>query len=637
MTKRKTRLGKAFSDQVFIERRREKRFVRDTVSAWWMGAGRILIFSVMFFAAFFILSLRLFSLTVVHGYRYKLLADGNRTRELIRHAPRGLLLDRTGKPLTENIPQYRLLKPCQGQGEAQVTGGCVTYLSKQKGEDLAKQGLPAGSFLEIDWERQYVDGDSDAHVVGYTGEITGEELKDQYYTLRNYRRGDRIGRSGAEAVFEERLRGRDGKELVEVDSTGKIVRTLGRDTETPGNNVTLSIDLDLSRAVEESFPSGLRGAVVVSKPSTGEILAIYSSPTFDPDIFTSETSATSYDDLAGDPDRPLFNRAIGGAYPPGSTFKIVTSVAALQSHTITDKTTIEDTGVISTGPFSFSNWYFTQYGKTEGMVDIVKALQRSNDIFFYKVGEMTGIETIATWARIMGVGKTTGIELAGEAQGLMPDPEWKNRRFQSPSDLAARNNLWYDGDTYHVSIGQGYLLATPLQVNVWTNIIANGGKYCRPTIEKVTSDNRHPAKCRDTGISEDVIRTIRTGLEKACETGGTAYPLFDFRLPAAKGVETVTSGSGSGEASPSARPAPGPRLPVACKTGTAEFGDPKGRTHAWFTVFAPIPIKSTESSGDTQITGPAEISVTVLLEEGGEGSSQAAPIAKKILEHYFTQ
>lgn len=637
MNRRNAKLGKAFSDQVFIERRRDRRFVKDTVSAWWMGAGRILIFSVLFFAAFFILSLRLFSLTVVHGHRYKLLADGNRTRELIRHAPRGLLLDRTGKPMTENVPRYRLLKPCQGEGEAQVTGGCVMYLSKKKGEELVSEGLPAGSYLEIDWERRYTDGDSDAHIVGYTGEITEEELKDQYYTIRNYRRGDRIGRSGTEAVFEERLRGRDGKELVEVDSTGKIVRTLGRDTETPGNNVTLSIDLDLSRAVRQAFPAGMRGAVVVSKPSTGEILAMYSSPTFDPNIFTSATSTKSYGDLTEDTGRPLFNRAIGGAYPPGSTFKIVTSVAALESHAITDKTTVEDTGVITTGPFSFSNWYFTQYGKTEGMVNIVKALQRSNDIFFYKVGEMTGIEAIATWARTMGVGKTTGIELSGEAQGLMPDPAWKNQKFQSPSDLAARNNLWYDGDTYHVAIGQGYLLTTPLQVNVWTNIIANGGKYCRPTIEKVTTDNRHPSRCRDTGISEDVIRTIRTGLEKACETGGTGWPMFDFRLPAPGNTNAGPSDTGISESSPSAGVKKGPRLPVACKTGTAEYGDPKGRTHAWFSVFAPVPVKSTTGEDGEVITGPAEISVTVLLEEGGEGSSQAAPVAKKILEHFFTK
>jgi penicillin-binding protein 2 len=633
MSKRqKAKLGKAFSDSVFVERHRDHRLKKDSVSAWWMGAGRILIFSLLFFAAFFILSVRLFSLTVVNGHKYKLLADGNRTRELIRHAPRGILLDRTGKPLSENIPRYRLLKPCQEGEGAQVTGGCVTYISKNKGEELTSQGLPAGSFLEIDWERRYIDGEAYAHVTGYTGEITEEELKDAYYTIRNYRRGDRIGRTGTEAVFEERLRGRDGKELVEVESTGKIVRTLGRDSETPGNNVILSIDRELSKAVRSAFPAALRGAVVVSKPSTGEILALYSSPTYNPDVFTTAMSNVTYSDLTEDPDRPLFNRAIGGVYPPASTFKIITAVAALESGAITKQTTVEDTGVITTGPFSFSNWYFTQHGKTDGFVDVVKALQRSNDIYFYRIGEKTGIDTIATWARIMGVGKTTGIELFGEAQGLMPDPKWKEKRFTSPADLAARNNLWYSGDTYHVSIGQGYLLTTPLQVNLWTNIIANGGRYCRPTIEKVTSDNRHPAVCFETDISEDVIRTIRNGMEKACEAGGTGWPMFEFRMPLSS--DTASGIGKDSEASPSAQKS-GPLLPVACKTGTAEFGDPADKTHAWFTVFAPVPAKNSSGSGTELISGPAEISVTVLIEEGGEGSSQAAPIAKEILTHFF--
>jgi len=191
------------------------------------------------------------------------------------------------------------------------------------------------------------------------------------------------------------------------------------------------------------------------------------------------------------------------------------------------------------------------------------------------------------------VGKPLGIELAGEVGGLMPDPKWKNDRFQTPQDLEARSNEWYLGDTYHVSIGQGYLLTTPLQVNAWTNVIANGGTVCRPTIKKIESGKQKKDMCRDLHIKKETIELITIGMKKACESGGTGWPLFGFRIP------------------------------VACKTGTAEFGDPQNKTHAWFTAFAPL-------------VDP-EISVTVLVEGAGEGSDVAAPVAKKIFEEWFSR
>lgn len=568
------KLGKAFSDSLVTEKHKVSREVGEESRSWWLGMGRVLMFATIFCVAFFILLWRLFDLTVIQGRELRQLADGNRTRELVRHAPRGILLDRTGKPLVTNVLQYRLISP-----------NGTTILTREEGDELSKTGLGPGSFLEVDYRRQYLYPEAAAHVVGYTGEVTQREVADVYYKLRQYRMGDRVGRTGAEAVFEDRLRGRDGKELVEVDATGAIVRTLGRDKETAGEDVTLSLDAGLQQVAADSFPKGENGAVVVAKPTTGEILALYSSPSYNMNLFSLGLTEKEYQALQDDPNQPMFDRAIGGVYPPGSTFKIVTAMAALEEKAITTDTTVEDTGVLTIGPFTFPNWYFNQYGKTEGLVDIVKAIKRSNDIFFYKTGEALGITKLVVWAQKIGLGKPLGIELGGEAGGLMPDPAWKKSRFNTEADREARNDEWYLGDTYHVAIGQGYLLVTPLQVNAWTNVIASGGELCRPTIKKGASE------CKNLNIKPQTIELITKGMQEACAPGGTGWPLFNFRVP------------------------------VACKTGTAEFGHPNNRTHAWFTVFATV-------------ENP-ELSVTVLVEGAGEGSNVAAPIAKKVLEEWF--
>ena len=631
------KLGKAFSDSLIIEEKREKRALRDESDSWWLGAGRALILATILTIAFFVLTWRLFALTVVDGRMYRLLADGNRTRELIRHAPRGMLLDRTGKPLVTNIVQYRLIRPCEGQGSA-----CTVRLLQEEGELLEQKGLADGEFLEKDFRREYLYPQALAHVLGYTGEINEQELSDEYYSVRKYLSGDRVGRMGAEAYFEEQLRGRNGRELVEVDAAGKILRVLGRDPEASGEDVTLSVDARLASIAKDAFPAGFSGAVVVSKPTTGEILAIYSSPSYSPNAFSFGLSEGEYEQLINNPDMPLFNRAIGGAYPPGSTFKIVTAIAGLEEGTIKEHTTVEDVGVLRIGPFSFPNWYFMQYGKTDGVVDVVKALQRSNDIYFYKAAEWLGITKLVVWAKRLGIGAPLGIELAGEAGGLMPDPGWKAKQFDTSEDREARNDQWYLGDTYHVGIGQGYLLTTPLQVNAWTNVIANGGKLCKPTIKKQSKEHRAKGtECKDLGMKKETIELITEGMVAACETGGTGWPLFGFGVNVStrqrideKNTDTLTPSDTSILA-----------IPVACKTGTAEFGDLKNKTHAWFTAFAPVPKESRSDAllqGPTlqleqqdALTGEPEISVTVLVEKGGEGSSVAAPIAKKILEEWF--
>ncbi len=632
------KLGKAFSDSLIIEQKKEKRILKEASDSWWLGAGRALMLATTVTLAFFVLAWRLFALTVIEGPRLRVLADSNRTRELIRHAPRGILFDRTGKPLVANIPQYRLIRPCEGSGNV-----CIQRLTQEEGEVLQKKGLPAGEFIEKDFQRSYLYGPVLAHAVGYTGEITESELGDEYFSIRNYVAGDRIGRMGAEVYFDERLRGRDGREFVEIDANGTILRVLGQDGDTPGEDITLSFDARLAEVASEAFGDGRKGAVVVSKPTTGEILALYSSPSFSPNAFSFGLGESDYRRLTEDPDTPLFHRAIGGVYPPGSTFKIVTAIAGLEEGIVRETTMVEDVGVLRIGPFTFPNWYFVQYGKTEGSVDLVKALQRSNDIFFYKAGEWLGITKLTAWAKRLGVGSPLGIELAGEAGGLMPDPAWKAKHFNAPADREARNDLWYLGDTYHVAIGQGYLLTTPLQVNAWTNVIANGGKLCRPTIEKASSVKRQASGCKDVGIKKETVDLITEGMKAACESGGTGWPLFNFSVRASMRQsinEEYKESSSSADAVTQGRN-DAIRIPVACKTGTAEFGDPKNRTHAWFTAFAPLPAEALAKEGGTEstetITGEPEISVTVLVEEGGEGSDVAAPIAKKILEEWFSR
>lgn len=631
------KLGNAFSDSIHASSSRIRHSGSDDTNYWWLGAGRVIIFALLFFLAFFILLVRLFDLTVIRGHQYRVMSDGNRIRELTRHAPRGKILDRSGQIIADNIAQYRLVRPCEQTEKTTESGACVTYITKAKGEEMQQKGLTPGTFLEADYQRRYLDGESVAHIVGYTGEITDQELHQNYYQLRQYKPGDHVGRTGAEAVYEEQLRGRDGRELVEVDSSGRIIRILGRDPEIPGTDITLSIDSFISKTVRTAFPHNEKGAIVVSNPQTGEILAMYSSPSYDPNIFSQEMKLDEYQKLVKNPDIPLFNRAISGVYPPGSTFKIVTSLSGLEEKVITKNTIVEDTGILKVGQFSFANWFFTQYGKTEGPVNIVKALQRSNDIFFYQVGKQIGIDKIAKWAHLVGIGKPLGIELGGEAGGLMPDPEWKKSHFTTPSDLDARNNLWYDGDTYHVAIGQGYLLTTPLQVNTWTNLIANSGKICKPTILKNVKLNK---SCQDLKISSDTISTITQGMKLACETGGTAWPLFDYKI----GVVKTDDGNlimDTPAATSSSQLVSYTKIPLACKTGTAEYGDPQNHTHAWFTVFAPLKITDSSEvvdSGNTKtISDNPEISITVLVEGAGEGSSVGAPIAKKILTSWFSR
>lgn len=449
------------------------------------------------------------------------------------------------------------------------------------------------------------------HILGYIGQISKEELIQNQG--KDYQLTDWIGKSGIEQEYESQLRGQYGKQLYEVDALGKVIRLLGQTDPTPGQDITLTIDSDLQQKVYDAANGIQNGAVIVSKPD-GEILSLVSKPGFDPNLFTqdstykaaSESSYTSAQQVLTDSkQQPLLNRAIAGQYPPGSTFKIVVAASGLENHIIDEKYAIEDTGILKVGDFSFANWYYTQYGRKEpGEVNVVRALSRSNDIFFYKLAEKVSVDTLSQTANQFGLGEKLGIDLPGEEPGLVPTKEWKKDNLKED---------WYLGDTYHYGIGQGYLLTTPLQVNIWTAAVANDGILPKPHLE-INADPGSGEKV----MSDETRSLIRQGMIGACSQGGVAYPLYDFTVKNPKlkidGKNFLSAASSSADMR---------QVSIACKTGTAEWGDTaKTNPHAWITLFAPA-------------YNP-QIVVTVLVEAGGEGSVVAAPIAKKILEAYFS-
>jgi len=444
-----------------------------------------------------------------------------------------------------------------------------------------------------------------AHVLGYIGQLTLEEaLQSQF---NGYGLSDFTGRMGIEESYERLLHGENGRQLIEVDVHGNYIRTLGEDFSIAGKNITTTLDLEIQKSVYDAMSEVEVGAAVVSDPRSGAILALFSKPTFDPNLFTKSTSYEpdggyqSVDEVLNEKTQPLLNRTISGSYSPGSTFKIVTATAGLEENAINPSTLIEDTGVRTIGGISFGTWNFLQYGKLEKPLNIVGAIRRSNDIFFYVLSERVGVKKISEWAGKFGFGKILNIDIPGEIAGVVPGPSWKERIIGED---------WYLGDTYNMSIGQGFVQATPLQTNFMTNVIANGGTLYKPHL---VPDNKKVI--REDFIDPENINLIRQGMYEACQTGGTGYPFFDFKVKNEKlkvdGLDYVESASAS---------AGTVNISVGCKTGTSETFD-GGKPHAWFTVFAPF--------------NNPEISVTIIVEHGGEGSAVAAPIAKEILTDYF--
>lgn len=537
---------------------------------------RIIIFSGFAVVLFFVIFLRLFHLQIVEGRQNRELADGNRIQVKIIHAPRGVIYDRNGKILADNSPAFRLNDPASTKHK-------VRLVSREQAMKWEVKNDPRFLDLEVDNVRNYPLGEEFAHVVGFMGEISEEQLKKKEF--KNYLAGDQIGQFGLESQYEKTLRGIDGGEIIEVDSKGRKIRALRYEPSKSGGNIYLSIDALLQEQIFQTMKKTLAetnsccGAAVALDPGNGKILALVSLPSFDPNIFSKNDNDAAISEIFSRSDSPVLNRAIGGTYPPGSTFKIVSSLAALASGKISADTTFEDTGVMYLGPYQFSNWYFNQYGKTEGSVNLTKAIERSNDTYFYKVAQIIGEKSLVEWSKKLALGAKLGIDLPGEQTGLVPTDEWKQKNYEQP---------WYPGDTLHMAIGQGFVLTTPLQVLGITSYIAGDGILYKP--ELLLSSQ--PQVLVSNLLSKEKIDLVKGGMKLVPKNGGTAWPFFTFPV--------ATAG----------------------KTGTAEYGDPKNRTHAWYTSFAPI--------------DNPKIVLTVLVEGGGEGSSVAAPIAKEAYRWYFS-
>ncbi|MCL4383852.1 penicillin-binding transpeptidase domain-containing protein [Patescibacteria group bacterium] len=510
-----------------------------------------------------ILLVRVIDLMVIkHGY-YQTLARDNRIIEKKIPAARGEIVDRKGRLIAQSLYQY--------------------YQEKDGSKQFVKEGGYEGDRFEgygqsTELKRHYLYGPSLGLVTGYVGQANDTDVTKT--VCGNKVTSDQvIGKSGLEQQFECDLRGTDGKRLVEVDARGSYVRELGRQEPEEGSTLTLSLDAYWQDKIYKLL-GGKRAVVVMSEPRTGKILALVSSPSFDPNDFSYEQDNGKITSYLNDHDNlPLLNRAVAGRYHPGSVFKIVISTAGLEEGVITAESTYEDTGIIKLGDYTYTNWLWTKRGMTDGMVNIVKAIQRSNDVFFYKLGGDIGVSRIKKWAVNYGFGNKTGIELPGEQAGIVPDEQWK---------LDTKGEKWFLGNTYHLSIGQGDLDVTPLQVNEMTNVVANDGTLCAPTLLK---DKK--SSCRSLGIHNETLKLVKEGMRAACHVGGTAWPLFNFKTL------------------------------LACKTGTAEVGDGSKDTHAWLTAFAP--------ADDPQI------SITVMVERGGEGSDVAAPIVGDILKEWFNE
>ncbi len=506
--------------------------------------------------------LQLLVLVLVKGTWFQTLARQNGLRRQEIRPPRGEILDVRGRKLATNKIVY-----CRRDEQNRCH-----FLSRRQALQLEAEG----QLIEEHPWRFYPLRAAAAHLLGYlTALAPGEKIVCNGKTVRGV--DLQRGRIGLEAAADCRLRGQPGWRLLAVDPRGVIRQELGRQPAQAGEDLRLTVDGWWQEKIAQLM-AGRRGAVVMLKPKTGAVLALYSSPSFDPNKFSLERDDRAIKAWLNDwQNKPLFNRAISGAYHPGSVFKLITASAGLETGKINANTLVEDSGVLKVGKWEYSNWYWTEYGRREGLVNLRKALQRSNDIYFYKVGEWVGVDNLLNWARQFGVGQKTGIDLPAEAAGFLPSPAWKKK---------TKGSAWFLGNTYHLAIGQGDLTMTPLQVALETAVIANGGYRCRPYVVA----NRQPS-CVHLKLRPTTIQQIRAGMVAACAPHGTAFPFFHFHPV------------------------------VAGKTGTAEIGDGSGESHAWFTAFAPA--------------DNPQIVVTVFIERGGSGAYQAAPIAKAILAAYF--
>jgi penicillin-binding protein 2 len=573
-------------------------------------------------ALFLLLGARLWQLQIIEGAEYTIRAERNRVRTIQIVAPRGAISDRNNIPLVENRPSFNVLLYRESVKDMQATTAFITEklgvkpqdmelrLQRSRGSGLYRPvvikediGIADLSVVEAhkrdhpeiqlgpEPRRLYRHGTVAAHLLGYVGEIPEDDLANG--TFPGLKAGDLVGKSGVERVYNQCLVGHDGSRQVLVDSVGREVGLLEEVDSTIGGELQLTIDLDLQRAAELAL-IGKVGVVVAMDPRNGEMLAMASSPSFDPNHFSTRISPEDWTQLINDPDKPLQNRAIQNAYSPGSVFKLIMAEAGLEEGMVQ-----EDTRVYCSGAAVFYNRVFHCWQKQgHGTVDLENAITKSCNIFFYELGRRMGISKIAEHARQLGLGERTGIDLPGERSGVMPSPEWKQQ---------VRGAKWFAGETISVSIGQGAVTTTPVQILRAVSAIAVGGKLTTPHVllrAERLADTTMQWPERQLPLSPEGTRHIREGMWGSVNNGGTGH---NAGLPG---------------------------LDICGKTGTVQVmsnerkkelhGDLSDfEDHSWFAGFA---------SRDNP-----EIAVVTFVEHGGKGGVAAAPLAKEIFRAYFAK
>ena len=578
--------------------------------------------------AFFLIFIRLWSLQVIKGSDLRRLSENNCIRLRENPADRGMLLDQKGRILAHNRPSYEVyLVPEDlkvNPGVVIEVGRLLNIPPEEIEERLKTQKRRApfkpvkiksdigwnelallesnrvhlpGLIVDVRPRRAYDYGELASHLIGYLGEIDENELKQAKEAT--YRMGALIGKYGVEYRWEDDLRGVDGGRQIEVDALGRELRPLGTVEPFPGNNLFLTIDLDLQKTAEEAYQDK-NGALIAMDPKTGRILAMVSKPSFEPDIFARNILQEEWKSLVENPHHPLQNKGIQGQYPAGSVFKIITAIAGLESGMITPSTQFNCTGAFHYGNRDFRCWKEGGHGA----ISLHRAIVESCDVYFYQVGLKVGVDLIAHYANEFGLGKVIGISLPYEKPGTVPSSSWKKKRFGVP---------WYSGETLSFSVGQGYLNATPLQLLMLISGVANGGKLYLPQVVEKVEDiygnklkEYPPVELGRADVSEKTLQIIQEALRGAVNdphgTGWTCL-LKEVKVAGKTGTAQVV------------------RLPENFKKGDMNRMPQKFRDHAWFVAYAPFE--------------DPKISIAVLVEHGGFGASAAAPIAKKVIAKYL--
>jgi penicillin-binding protein 2 len=597
--------------------------------------------------AFVIITMRLIDTQLVNGESFEFLADRNRTFTFRLPEERGVILDRYQDPLLFNKTVYY---------QKESPNALYSPKTRVSREEALLLMIADENAVEIDYIRQYRYPESLSHITGYIGGVSSSNLEED----SSLHISDKVGKMGLELRYQDYLRGERGYKKFEVNALGEKQRLVEEKIGFPGKNLPITLDPYLSEIAYQAM-GDKRGAVIILDVSTGEVLSLVSTPTFDvsllSDSFTDPNQernrVLTVQSFFSNPLQLFFNRGVSGAYPPGSVFKLFTALAGLENEKVTKNTTVIDEGVLRVGDFSYANWFYTQYGRTDGTISLVKAIARSNDIYFYKAAEWTGPENIKEMAELFGFGDRTNIEISSEVKGLVPSPEWKSRVV---------GERWFLGNTYHMGIGQGDLLTTPIQVAQGLQAIGNKGRLCQPTLIKDSFDQGYLQRnrCSEVGVLEDNLKLVLEGMINACEFGGTGFPFF------AHNASVLGSSSDGRSTNPYANMTKGA---VACKTGTSEFGgmDSRGyrRTHGWFVALfgtqdllqkalkerengEDVTNSVSDSVSDRDIwlskidehDFPKELAIVVLVESDEaspyrEGSGDAAPVVKAIFDWMF--